>query len=196
MWLLFLVLVLMLVGSLALHHTAPRSSAALFSPSRFWHFLQASLLKMLLLSGALLGLSPLLMTLTSSYSSDTIWALTFSLFVVHVVFHDYTKRDPVEASTFQSTISLNAAIFASVLLASRLNSAEPVFAFMLFSFLLFAGFPVVAIHVRCASFPVSLPTFCTRTRTQAWFSFMLIALVGTTLVNITFWSLSRWSRRC
>ncbi len=156
MWLLFLALVLTLVGSSLQHHIA--SGSAYFSRARFHRFVQHNLLKMLLFSGALLGLSPVLMTLTSSYSSDTIWALTFSLFLIHIVFHDYTNRDPVEASTFQSTLSLNAAIFASVLLASRLNSAEPVFAFMLFAFCLFAGFPVVAVHVRC-SFSLFLPCF-------------------------------------
>ena len=42
-----------------------------------------------LFAGSLLGLSPVLKTLTQSYSSDTIWALTITLSAIHLIFHDY-----------------------------------------------------------------------------------------------------------
>lgn len=43
---------------------------------------------------------------------------------------------------FQGTLSLNAAIFAAVLLASRLESNEKVFGLVLFALELFAFFPL------------------------------------------------------
>jgi biotin transporter BioY len=54
--------------------------------------------------------------------------------------------------SFQGTISLNAGIFASLLLASRLGSNLAVFAFLLFAFEVFAGFPILAHHIRVCYF--------------------------------------------
>jgi phosphatidylinositol glycan class C protein len=51
-------------------------------------------------------------------------------------------------TNFQGTVSLNAAIFASVLLASRLETALHVFGFIFFSFCIFAGLPFLAYHAR------------------------------------------------
>jgi phosphatidylinositol glycan class C protein len=44
---------------------------------------------MVLFAGALLGCSPVLRTLTLTYSDDTIWALTLLFLTVHVFVHDY-----------------------------------------------------------------------------------------------------------
>eukprot|EP00474_Spongospora_subterranea_P001691 CRZ02149.1 hypothetical protein [Spongospora subterranea] len=97
--------------------------------------------------GILLGLSPVLMTLTSAYSDDTIWALNLVLCTTHVFLHDYTFT-PIRTTAFAGTISLNAAIFASILLASRLKVSGDVFAFVLFAFLVFAGFPFLSSSIR------------------------------------------------
>lgn len=40
----------------------------------------------------LLGLSPILKTLTSQTSDDTIWALTVCCFLANVLFHDYGSQ--------------------------------------------------------------------------------------------------------
>lgn len=40
----------------------------------------------------LLGLSPILKTLTSQTSDDTIWALTVCCFLANVLFHDYKTQ--------------------------------------------------------------------------------------------------------
>jgi phosphatidylinositol glycan class C protein len=40
----------------------------------------------------LLGLSPILKTLTSQTSDDTIWALTVCCFLANVLFHDYRAQ--------------------------------------------------------------------------------------------------------
>lgn len=103
-----------------------------------------------LFGGALAGLAPILRTLTKSYSSDTIYMLTFILCVIHLIFHDYLpiQRENETQATFQATLSLNATIFASVLLASRLPSSQHVFAFMFLSFCLFIGLPMLSDQIQ------------------------------------------------
>jgi len=112
---------------------------------------RASVKRMLLLTGTLFAFSPVLQTLTKTYSHDTIWALTFLFSAIHLALHDYkyvTNADANPAPAFEGTISLNAGIFSSVLLASRLDSHLSVFAFVLFAFEVHGGFPVVAHHIR------------------------------------------------
>ncbi|CAG8519912.1 15484_t:CDS:10 [Acaulospora colombiana] len=92
----------------------------------------------------LLALAPVLKTLTEATSSDSIWALSFSLFILHTLLADYTTplvREGRERLT--SVLSMNAAISASVVLASRLNTDFSVFALMLFSVQDFALFPLL-----------------------------------------------------
>lgn len=103
----------------------------------------------LLLVTILMGLSPLLKTLTQDISEDTIWALTTILFFVNLVFHDYSQA--VNNTTSRGSLSLNAAIFASVLLASRLNSNEAVFAVLLNSVVIFGLLPLFFRHYRTCS---------------------------------------------
>lgn len=55
---------------------------------------------------------------------------------------------PVEAAQFHGAFSLNAALFATVLLASRLESNEMVFAFVFLAIELFAFFPLARHLVR------------------------------------------------
>lgn len=47
----------------------------------------------LLFVTTLLGLSPILKTLTQDTSDDTIWALTLCLFGVNLLFHDYGSHN-------------------------------------------------------------------------------------------------------
>ena len=97
----------------------------------------------------LLGLSPILRTLTEDTNSDTIWALTVLLLLANTLFHDYQSRTSKNISG--GTISLNAAIFASVLLASRLHSNTFVFALMSFAIIWFALFPMFRRHLRVSA---------------------------------------------
>ena len=85
--------------------------------------------QLILLVGWLLCISPVLATLTRTFSDDTICALTISLFLVHLALHDYEYALNYSAH-FRGSISMNAAIFASVLLAARLPSTPHVFAIM------------------------------------------------------------------
>ncbi|XP_053672956.1 phosphatidylinositol N-acetylglucosaminyltransferase subunit C [Anopheles nili] len=63
--------------------------------------------------------SPLLHTLTNSISTDTIFSMTFFVLILHLVFFDYG----ISAALVSKAISLNAAIFGSICLASRLSSS-------------------------------------------------------------------------
>ncbi|KAL6225966.1 hypothetical protein ACLB2K_004814 [Fragaria x ananassa] len=93
-------------------------------------------------------LAPIYRTLTRSISSDSILALTVSLLLLHLFFHDYfgsTVRTigALNSPTLTSSISLNASIVASVFIASRLPSTLLVFAIMHFSLQVFLFAPLV-----------------------------------------------------
>ncbi|KAI5386936.1 hypothetical protein KIW84_073179 [Lathyrus oleraceus] len=83
-------------------------------------------------------LAPIYQTLTRSISSDSIWAVTVSLLILHLFLHDYsesTVKAPgvLKSIALTSCISVNASVVASVFIASRLPSRLHVFAIMLFS---------------------------------------------------------------
>ncbi|CAI9098270.1 OLC1v1034889C1 [Oldenlandia corymbosa var. corymbosa] len=106
-------------------------------------------------------LSPIYHTLTRSISSDSIWALTTALIILHLFLHDYTGSTvkapgTLENPAFTSNISLNASIVASVLIASRLPSRFHVFAIMLFSLQVFLFAPLVTYCIRKYSFRLHL----------------------------------------
>lgn len=87
----------------------------------------------------LLGLSPILKSLTQSTSPDSIWAVSAWLIVINVFTFDYGAG--VEAK-FPAPLSTNAALMASTVLASRLPSTTHVFSLTLFSIEVFGLFPV------------------------------------------------------
>lgn len=99
-------------------------------------------------------LSPIYHTLTRSISSDSIWALTASLIVLHLFLHDYSGS--TLKSEFSSNISLNASIVASLLIASRLPSRLQVFAIVLFSLQVFLFAPFVSFCIKKFSFRLHL----------------------------------------
>ncbi|OVA06480.1 Phosphatidylinositol N-acetylglucosaminyltransferase [Macleaya cordata] len=106
-------------------------------------------------------LAPIYHTLTRSISSDSIWALTASLLILHLFLHDYsgsTIRPPgaLTNPTLTSNISLNASIVASVLIASRLPSRLLVFAIVLFSLQVFLFAPLVTYCIKKYSFRLHL----------------------------------------
>ncbi|KAI0476133.1 phosphatidylinositol N-acetylglucosaminyltransferase-domain-containing protein [Xylariaceae sp. FL0804] len=93
----------------------------------------------------LLGLSPILKSLTRSTSSDSIWAMSFWLLAVNIFFYDYSGG---VAAKFPASLSTNAALMASTVLASRLPSTGQVFSLTLFSIEVFGLFPVFRRHAR------------------------------------------------
>ncbi|KAK8155824.1 phosphatidylinositol N-acetylglucosaminyltransferase subunit C [Phyllosticta citrichinensis] len=97
---------------------------------------------------ALLGLSPILKSLTKSTTSDSIWAMTSVLMCINVCFFDYGGG---VGAKFPASLSTNAAIMAASVLASRLESTTDVFSFLLFSIEVFGLFPVFRRHLRFVS---------------------------------------------
>jgi phosphatidylinositol glycan class C protein len=95
---------------------------------------------LLVYGGYLRLIAPLLKSLTSSYSEDTIHACSLFFTAVHLLFQDYSF---INSSTgkFSGTLSLNAAMFTAVLLASRLDSLQKVSSFMLLAVILFCLLP-------------------------------------------------------
>ncbi|RDB28511.1 Phosphatidylinositol N-acetylglucosaminyltransferase GPI2 subunit [Hypsizygus marmoreus] len=93
----------------------------------------------------LMALSPVLRTLTAATSSDSIWALSAVLFILNALLADYSsqKTDGQIHERLTSVLSMNAALSASVVLASRLRTDVAVFALILFSVQTFALFPML-----------------------------------------------------
>ncbi|KAG5953880.1 hypothetical protein E4U53_001328 [Claviceps sorghi] len=99
----------------------------------------------LLIYFTLLGLSPILKSLTRSTSSDSIWAISFWLLAINIFFFDYSGG---VGAKFPASLSTNAALMASTVLASRLPQTNQVFSLTLFSLEVFGLFPVFCRHVR------------------------------------------------
>jgi len=94
---------------------------------------------------ALMGIAPVLRTLTAATSSDSIWALSACLFLLNTLLADYScmKSGPYTQERLTSVLSMNAAISSSVVLASRLPDDLSVFSLVLFAVQLFALFPLL-----------------------------------------------------
>ncbi|KIR26050.1 phosphatidylinositol glycan, class C [Cryptococcus deuterogattii LA55] len=142
-------------------------------------------LRTLILPPLLLSLlSPVLGTLTSATTSDSIWPLAGGLGFVHLLLVDFRTGEDVrvlrrrerlrkrrgsvgwkeigEEKSLTSSLSLTSALSASIVLASRLPSTAHVFSLVLLAVLLFAGWPVITKSVREAgrgfSFVLTLST--------------------------------------
>lgn len=100
-----------------------------------------------LLTAGVYFMSPLLQTLTRSVSSDSIVALVCGLLVMHLYLHDYSFMDQL-TDTLTGSMSLTAATFASVLVASQLKTQLQVFAQVLFSLELYLLFPHARRHIK------------------------------------------------
>jgi phosphatidylinositol N-acetylglucosaminyltransferase subunit C len=96
-------------------------------------------------------LSPLLQSLTSTVSSDSVTALVVVALLVHLYLHDYTFSPAADvAATLSGSLSLGAAIFASVLLASRLDETHQVVGLMCFALQAFVAWPFIRRDIRAA----------------------------------------------
>lgn len=115
----------------------------------------------IILAAILRFLASVLRTLTASYSSDTVNALAMGGMVVHLLTCDYSyalgtatkgdnggddelglSRSQVGRPTFLGgTVSLNAALFSTTLLASRLPTNVMSYAFISSAVMLFAFYP-------------------------------------------------------
>lgn len=82
-------------------------------------------------------LSPILHTLTDTVSTDTIFAWAVIMNLIHLIFFDYG----VSAAIVSNSLSINAAIFGSVCLVSRLNSPFDAFILLTVSVIVFVLSP-------------------------------------------------------
>ena len=90
----------------------------------------------------------ILRSLTESTSSDSIWAISFWLLAINIFFFDYSGTW-VGVNQFPvASLSTNAALMASTVLASRLPSTGQVFSLTLFSIEVFGLFPVFRRYAR------------------------------------------------
>ncbi|KAF1365757.1 phosphatidylinositol N-acetylglucosaminyltransferas-like protein subunit C [Lizonia empirigonia] len=101
-----------------------------------------------LIYAALLGLSPILKSLTKSTTSDSIWAISTWLLMMNVAFFDYSSGPGAQ---LPASISTNSAMMASTVLASRLPSTTHVFSLTLFSIEVFGLFPIFRRELRARS---------------------------------------------
>lgn len=124
----------------------PYGTTSSFSPRNQQRLATAK--SAILIYCALLGLSPILKSLTKSTSSDSIWAMSCWLMIINVFFFDYGGGVGVK---FPASLSTNAALMASTVLASRLPSTQHVFSLTLFSIEVFGLFPVFRRHLRHVS---------------------------------------------
>ena len=107
----------------------------------------------LLIYFTLLGLSPILKSLTRSTSSDSIWTMSLILFSINIFFFDYGSPAPTSSinsanKNIPASLSTNAALMASTVLASRLPTTGQVFSLTLFSIEVFGLFPVFRRYAR------------------------------------------------
>ncbi|PLB34839.1 phosphatidylinositol N-acetylglucosaminyltransferase [Aspergillus candidus] len=100
---------------------------------------------------ALLGLSPILKSLTKSTASDSIWAMSCWLLIINIFSFDYGSGQGAGATKFPASLSTNTAVMASTVLASRLPSTPHVFSLMLFSIEVFGLFPIFRRQLRHVS---------------------------------------------
>nr|XP_049698880.1 spliceosome-associated protein CWC27 homolog isoform X1 [Helicoverpa armigera] len=82
-------------------------------------------------------LSPILHTLTDTVSTDTIYAWAVLMMIIHMIFFDYN----VPAALVSNSLSINAAIFSSVCLVSRLSTPFNAFVLLTISVILFVLSP-------------------------------------------------------
>jgi phosphatidylinositol N-acetylglucosaminyltransferase subunit C len=134
--------------------TTPRASHEAYRPSSplsvttesgRTHQRLGTIKSAILIYSTLLGLSPILKSLTRSTSSDSIWAMSFWLLAINIFFFDYSGGVGVK---FPASLSTNAALMASTVLASRLPSTGQVFSLTLFSIEVFGLFPVFRRYAR------------------------------------------------
>ena len=115
-----------------------------------------SVVSKIIMALVLMAVSPVLRTLTESTTSDTIWALAVLLFALHLTLADYSG---VKGQQLSSSLSFNAAISASVVLASRLQTDRETFTLLVLAVVMFAPTSGRESHAGVAEF-VSVYVLC------------------------------------
>jgi len=100
------------------------------------------------------SLSPVLHTLTDSISTDSLHTMAASSFLLHLLTSDYGLPAPVVSWQ----ISINAAVFSSVCLASRFTDHLSAFSLLCVSVFCFLLLPLSRTHISSSSLTWSLLT--------------------------------------
>lgn len=124
-------------------------------------------------------LSPLLHTLTNSISTDTIFTITFFVMFLHLAFFDYG----LPAFMVSKAVSLNAAIFGTICLVSRLRTPFHAFTLLVVAAEFFALYPIfVRVHWSPAWIvPVTL-SVCLVLMRISW-SLLIVYVLGSVFIN-------------
>lgn len=83
--------------------------------------------------------SPMLHTLTQAISTDTIYTMTFFVMLFNLMFTDYG----LDVAMVSKAISLNAAIFGAICLASRLPTSYHAFVLLVEAAIFFVLYPIM-----------------------------------------------------
>ncbi|CAG8459684.1 11742_t:CDS:2 [Diversispora eburnea] len=88
---------------------------------------------------ALLGLSPILKTLTKTISNDTIWALTVILFLANMLFHDYgsDNRTNINLSAKFNIALTFLLVFLAAILFMDISKAVVIIYILMITFITF-----------------------------------------------------------
>lgn len=151
---------------------------------------------------SLLALSPILKSLTKSTASDSIWAMSCWLLIMNIFSFDYGSGEGAGATKFPASLSTNAAVMASTVLASRLPSTTHVFSLMLFSMEVFGLFPIFRRQLRHVSWTghvlLTLALVLVAggavgiTLRGGWAAFVVGSILGSILTALTMGGCSWW----
>jgi len=137
-----------------------------------------------LFGGFIFGLAPIIQTLTSSISDDTVYAMAIIGLSVNFIFHNY---DTARVEHMSECVSLNAAIFSAVCLASRADLPKDVLGTILMAVLIYGLMPTI----RKKMFEVSIFPLYTLVLVSATFSviwvlapFMLLPFLYVIVVSM------------
>lgn len=83
--------------------------------------------------------APILHRLTDAVSTDTIFSMTFFVMLLNLIFCDYG----LSVAMVSKALSLNAAMFGSICLASRLSTSYHAFVLLVEAAILFVLYPIV-----------------------------------------------------
>ncbi|KRX92924.1 Phosphatidylinositol N-acetylglucosaminyltransferase subunit C [Trichinella pseudospiralis] len=98
-----------------------------------------SLKTIILYAGYAYGFSPVCQTLTATVSTDSTVTTSAFMFLVNIIFCNYG----CDVAMVSSALSMNAGIFGTVCLVSRLSNRNEVFTLLTFSVVIFVVWPLL-----------------------------------------------------
>ncbi|BFF99527.1 phosphatidylinositol N-acetylglucosaminyltransferase subunit C [Drosophila madeirensis] len=124
--------------------------------------------------------SPMLHTLTQAISTDTIYTMTFFVLLANLMFTNYG----LDVAVVSKAISLNAAIFGSICLASRLSTSYHAFVLLVEAAIFFVLYPIITEANWNALFMIPIFVICCGA--LYWMSRPVLCLYACTTLFINF----------